>query len=195
MPRKRQVHEVRNSRSQPPSDTAHPIRVLGDPVLRTPCEQVNEFSNGLTGTIDEMFSSMYAARGVGLAANQIGLVLSAFVFDCPDDDDKWHSGYLLNPRIAEISQDPMLASEGCLSVPGFYGELPRPAGVSVVGRDTDGGEVEVEATGYFARCLIHEFDHLQGTVFIDRLDGDQRRAALRYIRRELPSRIAASRGV
>ncbi|HEY9476198.1 MAG TPA: peptide deformylase [Mycobacteriales bacterium] len=162
--------------------TARPIRFLGDPVLRTPSEQVRTFDRELSRLVDDMFASMYAADGVGLAANQIGVELSVFVYDCPDDEGEQHRGHVVNPVLTLADGDVVTDGEGCLSLPGLQFDTPRHGHAVVEGVDRRGEPVRVEGTGYFARCLQHETDHLIGHVYTDRLTGEDRREALRAIR-------------
>ena len=125
-----------------------------------------------------MFATMTAAEGVGLAANQVGVDLAVFVYDCPDDDHVRHSGVLCNPVvILPEGKDRVLdtADEGCLSLPGAYQELSRPDHAICRGQDETGAEVEITGTGLLSRCLQHETDHLNGTVFGDRLSSRARK--------------------
>jgi peptide deformylase len=128
-----------------------------------------------------MFVSMYDASGVGLAANQIGVSLRVFVFDCPDDEGQRHVGHVVNPVLVTAG-DPVVGEEGCLSIPGLYFPTLRHPRATVEGVDADGRPVRVTGTGELARCLQHETGHLDGKVYIDMLSGDTRRAALRAIR-------------
>jgi peptide deformylase len=162
--------------------TARPIRVLGDPVLRTECDTVRSFDADLSRLIDDMFVSMHAAEGVGLAANQIGVSLRVFVYDCEDDEGRRHVGHVVNPVLVAEDGEMLLAEEGCLSVPGLHFPTPRAAHAVVEGVDSTGEPIRVEGTGYFARCLLHETYHLNGKVYIDFLSGETRREALRTIR-------------
>src|SRR5882724_10544952 len=107
--------------------TVRPIRLLGDPVLRTPTDPVTEFDEALDRLVADMFASMYAADGVGLAANQIGVSLSVFVYDCPDASERRQVGLLVNPRLVSTGGDLSDDLEGCLSVPGLHYENPRPS--------------------------------------------------------------------
>ena len=125
---------------------------------------------------------MYAADGAGLAANQIGVGRRVFVYDCGDDAGVWHRGVIVNPTVEAATGELLDEGEGCLSLPGFSTILARPSRVTVRGQDVDGSEVEVTGTGYFARCLLHEADHLKGRLFTDLVTGDSRKAALRAIR-------------
>jgi peptide deformylase len=161
-----------------------PITVVGNPVLHHPCATVTDFGADLSALIDDMFVTMYAAEGVGLAANQIGVAQRVFVYDCPDDDGVRHIGVVVNPVLDEL--DPAQRTldespEGCLSVPGAYADLARPEYAVVRGQDRDGKDVVVEGTGFFARCLQHETDHLNGYLYIDRLSKRDRKDALRQM--------------
>ncbi|MFI5496292.1 peptide deformylase [Actinoplanes sp. NPDC051859] len=160
---------------------ARPITYYGNPVLHRRCTDVTVFDKALQDLIEDMFDSMYAAQGVGLAANQIGVDLQVFVYDCPDDDGVRHCGHLINPVLEAASAlaGEVTAGEGCLSVPGPRAELPRAALASVTGLDRLARPVTVSGTGYFARCLQHETDHLNGTLYVDRLPRAQRDALLR----------------
>ncbi|MGZ4602027.1 MAG: peptide deformylase [Kineosporiaceae bacterium] len=158
------------------------IRVVGDPVLRSPCDEVREVDDGLRRLVDDMFASMYASDGVGLAANQVGVGRRVFVVDCPDDDGVWHRAAVVNPVVTAEAGDLVEDAEGCLSIPGFATELARPASVTVRGRDPYGAAIELSGRGFLARCLRHESDHLDGRLFTDLVTGPSRRAALRAIR-------------
>ena len=158
--------------------SARKITVVGDPVLATPCRQVTEFDDALGALIDDMFASLAVAEGVGLAAPQIGVDLAVFVYDCPDESGQRHVGHVINPTI-ETSGEPVLHDEGCLSVPGPYHELERASAATVRGVDRTGAPLEVSGTGFFARCLQHETDHLRGVLFIDHLPRNRRRRVLR----------------
>ena len=162
--------------------TIRSIRTLGDPVLRTPCDPVTAYDDALRQLVDDMVASMHAANGVGLAANQIGVGLAVFVYDCPDDEGVRHSGTVVNPTLVTADGEDIVAGEGCLSVPGLAFDTSRRAHAVVEGYDVDGSPITVEATGYLARCMQHETDHLAGTVYLDRLTGDERREALRAVR-------------
>jgi peptide deformylase len=160
---------------------ARPVVVVGDPVLHTPTEPVTEFDAELAALITDMFATMYVAEGVGLAATQIGVGRSVFVYDCHDADDVQHKGHVVNPRIVATSGPEQKMDEGCLSVPGPYAPLGRPFEVTVAGQDKHGAPIEVTGTGFLARCLIHETEHLQGTLFIDHLNRRRRSRVLQSI--------------
>ncbi|MET8177573.1 peptide deformylase [Streptomyces sp. NPDC005336] len=160
-----------------------PIRLLGDPGLGAPCEEVTAFDTALARLVEDMYATMYAAHGVGLAANQIGVPLRVFVYDCPDDEDHRHLGHVVNPRLVEADGVTVRGPEGCLSLPGIEAGTPRYDRAVVEGMTVTGEPVRVEGTGFFARCLQHENDHLDGGLFTDRLTGLRRRRALRAVRR------------
>ena len=161
---------------------ARPITLVGTPVLHQVCRPVEEFGTALRELTDDMFASMYEAEGVGLAANQIGLDLRVFVYDCPDEDGERHKGAVVNP----VLELPTLGNrrldddeEGCLSVPGPHARLARPDHATVHGFDVNGTAITVEGTGLLARCLQHETDHLEGKLYIDRLSSRARKKVLK----------------
>jgi peptide deformylase len=154
------------------------IRIAGDPVLHQPTRQVSAFDGELTRLVDDMFAAMALAEGVGLAAPQIGIDLAVFVYDCPDDTGTRQVGHVVNPTI-ETSGAKVEADEGCLSVPGPYYPLARAEAATVRGYDKTGEPLEVSGTGFFARCLQHETDHLRGMLYIDHLPRNRRRRVLR----------------
>ncbi|MFI9550538.1 peptide deformylase [Nonomuraea endophytica] len=165
--------------------TARPITLVGTPVLHTPCQPVERFDDDLALLVEDMFASMYAAKGVGLAANQIGVDLRVFVYDCPDADDVYRKGVIVNPTLElpaanDLNVDP--GDEGCLSVPGPRAAVGRPDLATCHGFDVAGEPVTVHGTGVLARCLQHETDHLNGMLYIDRLPADVREAVLAEFR-------------
>ncbi|MEV5570919.1 peptide deformylase [Spirillospora sp. NPDC052269] len=162
--------------------TVRPVRLLGDPVLRTACDPVRAFDDSLHRLIADMVATLDAQNGAGLAANQIGVPLRLFVYDCVDDRGRRHTGHVANPRLVEADGEPLVEDEGCLSFPGHRFPTPRHARAVVEGQDENGGPVRVEGTGYFARCLQHETGHLNGEVYIDTLEGPTRKDALRAVR-------------
>lgn len=150
----------------------------GEPVLHEPTVAVTVFDDDLHTLIRDMFATMYAADGVGLAATQVGDNRSLFVFRCPDADDQVHAGAVLNPVIVlPDGRNRQLVSdeEGCLSLPGAYSSLSRPDHAICRGQDQDGNPIEIVGTGLLARCLQHETDHLSGMVFGDRLSDRSRK--------------------
>ncbi|MGC5529432.1 peptide deformylase [Streptomyces sp. SR-10] len=164
--------------------TSRPITVVGNPVLHKECKDVTTFDDELARLIDDMFASQKTAEGVGLAANQIGVDLKVFVYDCLDDDGVRHTGVICNPVLEELAPEARVlddSNEGCLSVPTAYASLARPDYAVVRGQDAQGNPVKVRGSGYFARCLQHETDHLYGYLYIDRLSKRERKDALRQM--------------
>jgi peptide deformylase len=163
---------------------ARPIVTYGsDPVLHRRCAEVTEFDRDLRRLVLDMFASMHAADGVGLAANQIGVDARVFVIDCPDAAGDDVVGYVVNPVLTlpgPVGDEPAdeVTEEGCLSVPGPYAELGRAFRARVDGVDINGDPVSIEATGMAARCLQHEVDHLNGTVYVDLLAEEHRERLL-----------------
>ncbi|MCW8215191.1 peptide deformylase [Streptomyces griseolus] len=161
------------------------VTVVGEEILNRPCRDVTEFgSPQLSALIHDMFLTMYVAAGEGLAANQVDVDLRLFVYDCPDDYGVRHVGHIINP-VLDLP-DPgsrRLADdyEGCLSVPGASMVVPRTDRAVVRGLDKDGNPLVIEGTGYFARCLQHETDHLVGHTYLDRLSTRDRKDALRQM--------------
>lgn len=161
---------------------AHPIVQIGDPVLAAPCVPVTAFDEALHRLIADMFASMAEANGVGLAANQIGVGLRVFVYDCPDLNHVRHRGVVVNPvlELPPVADRRLVdEDEGCLSVAGQYAPLARPNWAHVSGVDGTGAPVTVTGTGLLARCLQHECDHLDGMLYVDRLPAKARRRVLR----------------
>jgi peptide deformylase len=162
------------------SGQARPVVIVGDPVLHTRTAPVTEFDGSLAALIEDMFATMYVAEGVGLAATQIGVGLSVFVYDCHDHQDVQHKGHVVNPRIIASSGEEK-SDEGCLSVPGPYATLTRPFEVTVAGQNSSGEPIQVTGTGFLARCLVHETEHLDGTLYIDHLNRRRRNRILQEI--------------
>ncbi|MGP8299224.1 peptide deformylase [Streptomyces inhibens] len=168
---------------------SRPITVVGNPVLHTECKDVTEFDDELAQLIDDMFASQRTAEGVGLAANQIGVDLKVFVYDCLDDEGVRHVGAVCNPVLDELPAERRIlddSNEGCLSVPGAYASLARPDYAVVRGQNAKGEPIAIEGTGYFARCLQHETDHLYGYLYIDRLSKRDRKDALKQMAEREP---------
>lgn len=169
--------------------TVRAVTVVGNPVLHRECRDVTEFDDALRRLVDDMFASQRAAEGVGLAANQIGVDLKVFVYDCPDDDGVRHVGAVCNPVLQELPAERRQlddGNEGCLSVPGAYMSLARPDYAVVSGQDLDGNPVRVHGRGYFARCLQHETDHLYGRLYIDRLSKRERKDVMQQMAENTP---------
>jgi len=170
------------------------IMILGDPVLHTPTVPVAVGPDGslpadLADLITDMYETMDAANGVGLAANQIGVGLRVFVYDCAEErgSANYRRGVIINPvletsEIPETMPDPESDDEGCLSVPGESFPCGRAQWARVSGMNADGDPVSLEGTGLFARMLQHETDHLDGFLYVDRLIGRHARAAKRSVK-------------
>ena len=159
-----------------------PIVKYGDPLLRKKTAAVPQIDDELLHTIGDMFRTMYAAPGIGLAATQIGVPLRIFVADISLGRNPADLITFINPEFVE--RDGMqLEEEGCLSVPGFNATLARPSRVVVKGLNRRGEEQVIEGTGLLARCFQHEMDHLEGTVFVDRLRGLQKDLIVRKIKK------------
>jgi peptide deformylase len=152
-----------------------PIRITGDPVLHTPAQPVTEFDETLRSLVDDMFETMDLAPGVGLAAPQIGVGLRLFVYSWIDDNDELVRGAAVNPQLlisppptGEADED--TESEGCLSIPGERYPLRRAELAILTAVDVTGAPFEIRAEGWLARIFQHEFDHLNGVLYSDRLD-------------------------
>ena len=153
-----------------------PIRLFGDPVLRTPADPVKDFDAELRRLVKDLTDTMKDAPGVGLAAPQIGVSLRVFTYHVDDV-----LGHLINPSL-DLSEETETGDEGCLSFPGLAYPATRAYGVVAKGFNMYGEPVTLEGTGQLARCVQHETDHLDGVLFIDRLDKAQRKLAMKEIR-------------
>lgn len=153
-----------------------PIRLFGDPVLRTPAESVTDFDKQIRRLVKDLEDTMLEAPGAGLAAPQIGVSLRVFTYYVDGV-----LGHLINPNL-DLSDELQDGEEGCLSFPGIYYDTPRALRVVAKGFDMYGEQVTVEGSELLARALQHETDHLEGVLFIDRMDREQRKLALKAIR-------------
>jgi peptide deformylase len=165
-----------------------PIVITGDPVLHTPAMPVTDFDDELKTLVDDMFETMEAAPGVGLAGPQVGIGRRIFVFGWIDDDDVEHRGVAINPQLwqSPLSTAPlhdMAEAEGCLSVPGERYPLRRAHRVILRAVDADGQPFEIAAEGWLARIFQHEYDHLDGVLYVDRLDHANAKAATKAVKR------------
>ncbi|WP_349827482.1 peptide deformylase [Brevibacterium litoralis] len=157
--------------------TVHPIVVYGEPVLHRKADPVTEFDADLVALVDDMFETLKLSNGVGLAAPQIGIGKQIYVYDADDEvAGVRRRGVFVNPvlvanKIPDGPPDPHDESEGCLSVPALDFPLKRSSKVTVQGKDVAGNTVSLTVEGWFARIMQHEFDHLQGTLYVDRLQG------------------------
>ncbi|GHE24553.1 peptide deformylase [Kitasatospora indigofera] len=153
-----------------------PIRIFGDPVLRATAQPVTTFDKELRTLVKDLTDTMLDAPGAGLAAPQLGISLRVFTYHVDGV-----TGHLVNPDLS-LSEEEQEGPEGCLSLPGLRFDTRRAFGVVARGFDMYGEPVTVEGTQLLARCIQHETDHLDGIIFIDRLDRERRKAALRAIR-------------
>ncbi len=157
--------------------TVRPIRLFGDPVLKSPSAPIDHLDDGARALVRDLLDTVELPGRAGVAAPQIGVGLRAFSYNVDGE-----IGYVLNPVLVEVSGEPVLTGEGCLSVPGLWHEVLRYPHAKVVGVDLDGQEVVLEGDGLLAQALQHETDHLDGLLYLDRLDRDRRRVALREVR-------------
>ncbi|MBP7867152.1 MAG: peptide deformylase [Acidobacteria bacterium] len=151
------------------------IRKYGDPVLRRKAEAVTVFDAGLAKLADDMAETMYAAPGIGLAAPQVGVGKRLITVDVTHDNAPDHLHTLVNPHVLEASLETDRQDEGCLSVPDFFEPVVRPLRIRVAFHDLQGNERAMDAEGLLARCILHEIDHLEGVLFVDRLAGFRRK--------------------
>ena len=158
--------------------TVVPIRLFGDPVLRTVAEPVTEFDAQIRQLVRDLEETMLAAPGAGLAAPQIGVGLRVFTYHIDDEQ----AGHLINPVLHFPDDEMQDGEEGCLSIPGLAFDCRRRANVVAHGQNMYGDPITVEGTARLARCIQHETDHLDGVLFVDRLDAETRKAALKAIR-------------
>lgn len=158
--------------------TVRPLRLIGDPVLRTQSDPVTRFDWGLAKLVDDLMETVQLPGRAGLAANQIGSSLAVFAYNVDGE-----LGYLINPEVAEVSGE-QEGSEGCLSIPGVGANRVRAARAVVTGVDLDQRPVTVTGEGELARCLQHETDHLRGELYIDKLPGADRRQILKFLREQ-----------
>jgi peptide deformylase len=157
--------------------TERQIRVFGDPVLRSVTDPVEPTSASASALVEDLLDTVRLPGRAGVAANQIGVGMRAFSYNVDGV-----VGYILNPVLVEVSGEAELVDEGCLSVPGFYFPRMRFPFARVTGVDLDGAEVELSGTGLMAQALQHETDHLDGHLFIEGLDPETKREAMRLIR-------------
>jgi peptide deformylase len=153
-----------------------------DPRLREKAQPVTQFDDALQKLIDDMFETMYAAPGVGLAATQVGIPLRLAVMDCGTEDDQADPRVMINPEIIETAE-PETVDEGCLSVPGVSDRVTRFIRTRVRALDRNGQSYELEAEGLMAQCVQHEIDHLDGKLYIDRLSTIKRERLLKRQRK------------
>ena len=157
--------------------TVQPIRLFGDPVLRTPADPVVDFDKELRQLVDDLTETMRDQSGAGLAAPQIGVGLRVFAFEVEEV-----LGHLVNPVLDFPDEEEQDGPEGCLSIPGLYFDTKRRRNVVAKGFTAHGDPVQLVGSGLLARCVQHETDHLDGVLFVDRLDREARKEAMKAIR-------------
>ena len=157
--------------------TVREIRLFGDPVLKTTSEPVGEITESIRSLIADLEETTQLPGRAGVAANQIGVNLRAFSFHV-----QGQVGHLINPEIVELSGDVVVLDEGCLSLPEIWGKTPRHTKVKVRGMSVSGETVEIEAEGLLAQVIQHEIDHLDGLVYLDRLEGAARKECMAALR-------------
>ena len=154
------------------------IRIIGDPVLRTECDWITDIDDSVRALVEDLLETVDEDGRAGLAANQIGVGLRAFSWNIDGE-----IGYILNPKIVELSKDEYQdGDEGCLSVPGLWFPTERAWYARAQGTDLDGKEVVIEGEELMARCIQHECDHLEGHLYLDRLDRKNRAKAMKELR-------------
>jgi peptide deformylase len=157
--------------------TVRQIRLFGDPVLRSACDPIRPGDKRVAGLIEDLVETVTEPGRAGVAANQIGVGQRAFSYNVDGD-----IGYIINPVVEELSGEPRLVDEGCLSVPGFYFPRMRYPHARVSGIDLDGKPIVLEGDGLLAQALQHETDHLDGHLYIEGLEPETKREAMRAIR-------------
>jgi peptide deformylase len=170
-----------------------PIRLFGDPVLRERAKEVTEFDERLAKLAEDMLETMRAASGLGLAANQVGVLRRLFTWELFSEDGSSEHGAWVNPEVLETSEELQEGEEGCLSFPGLFYPTPRPLEARLRVQDLHGEVHEVTGVGTLARIYLHELDHLNGILFIDHLARHDKKEALRRIRAGELERNAAER--
>ena len=153
------------------------IRLFGDPVLKTSCDSIEVFDESISALVTDLLDTTQLPGRAGVAAPQIGVNLRAFSYNV-----NGKVGYLLNPKITSTGGEKILMEEGCLSVPGLWHKTPRFENATAVGVDLDGKPIEIKGAGLMAQVLQHECDHLDGFVYLDRLEAEERKLAMRALR-------------
>jgi peptide deformylase len=153
------------------------IRLFGDPVLKTPSSEISTFDAGIEGLVTDLLDTTALPGRAGVAAPQIGVNLRAFSYNVNGE-----IGYLLNPRITSLGGEKKLVEEGCLSVPGLWHKTPRFESATAIGFNLAGEQIEISGSGLLAQALQHECDHLDGFLYLDRLEADERKLAMRALR-------------
>lgn len=157
--------------------TVREIRLFGDPVLKTVSEPIKTFNQKTQALIEDLLDTTKLPGRAGVAAPQIGVNLRAFSFNV-----EGQTGYIINPVLVEVSGEKVLLDEGCLSVPELWHKTPRYEYAKATGIDLDGEPIELHGSGLMAQMLQHECDHLDGLVYLDRLEGEERKIAMKNLR-------------
>lgn len=157
--------------------TERPIRIFGDPVLTTPTEVITTIDDGIRNLVADLLDSVALPGRAGVAATQIGVGLRAFSYNVDG-----RVGYIINPQIVELGGEIELVDEGCLSVPGLWFKTPRHTYAKVEGMNLEGDTIALEGTGLMAQALQHETDHLEGMLYLSRLEPASRREAMKQVR-------------
>lgn len=157
--------------------TERQIRLFGDPVLKTASTAIDTIDDRVRGLVEDLIDSVRPPGRAGVAASQIGVNLRAFSYNVDGT-----IGYIINPELVELSGEPEPIDEGCLSVPGLWFPTMRYPEARARGIDLDGNEIELAGTGVMAQALQHETDHLNGILYLDRLDKERRREAMKQVR-------------
>ena len=157
----------------------HEVVIMGDPILRTAAAEVDAFDPDLKTLVRDMFETMYHAEGIGLAAPQIGISQRVIVVDLRSEEQPEARLALINPKVVWASKESEKAPEGCLSIPGLEEVIKRSSAIRVEALDIDGGSIELETEGLFARVLQHEIDHIDGILFVDRVSALKRRILMK----------------
>jgi peptide deformylase len=158
--------------------TTRPVRLFGDPVLRTKANEVVDFDRQLRHLVRDLHDTLYDQQGYGLAATQVGVLQRVFVWHQGDGTE----GHLVNPVLDFPDEEEQDGPEGCLSIPGLYFDTKRRLNTVAKGFDVDGRPIQIVGTEKLARCFQHETDHLDGVLFVDRLDTASRKVAMKAIR-------------
>lgn len=167
--------------------SVRPVLIAPDPRLKAVSEPIGSVDAALRRLAGDMFESMYAAKGVGLAAVQIGVPRRILVMDLAQKNGEKQPRVYINPKILWTSQETSICEEGCLSVPDIWEEVERPAQIRAEYRDLDGKRISIEAEGLLATCLQHEMDHLEGVLFVDHLSRLKRAMAMKRLAKRLKS--------
>lgn len=161
------------------------ILIAPHPTLKTPAAPVGTVDDGVHALVDDMFETMYAAPGIGLAAPQIGIKQRLVVIDVAGKDEPPQPMVLVNPEIVAEGEGRVVAEEGCLSLPDIYADVERPERVFVRFVDRDGATREMDVDGLLARCVQHEIDHLNGVLFVDHLSMLKRKMLMRKLAKQM----------